>query len=91
MIRLNSTKDAEWARLNSQEEVYSILLDNAGENRKKQTTLGFETFNRYEFKNEPQLCDKLRLYDTVPLSLVTGREPPSICKCASPISNPLAC
>lgn len=61
-------------RFNNLDAVYKALETNP----KLKYTVSYAIDNRYKFTTEPELCSKLRLYDTVPSSLSKRRKPPSI-------------
>lgn len=67
----NSTKYVTRPTL---DEVYKALEYN----NNLTYTVSYGVDNRYKFTSEPELCETLRLYDTVPATLVRGRKPPPI-------------
>jgi len=60
---------------NTEREVYNAIRDSKSELK---YTVSYGIDNRYQFTNNPRLCEDLRLYDTVPSALVKGRQPPPI-------------
>lgn len=70
-----SGNDGKHTTFNTESKVYNALRNSSNE---LEYTVSYGIDNRWQFTNDPKLCEDLRLYDSVPSSLVKGRQPPPI-------------
>jgi len=73
-FRLMVKNSTDYSKFNTLDAVYDNLLKNDS----LSYTVSYGIDNRYKFTSQPELCEFLRLYDTVPEELVPGRKPPPI-------------